>query len=279
MKWHPARNGSLSRRLAASALALTLLFVAREAPAWQAQARAVSDAPAATPFSSGERTEYDVKLGGLRVGSSSMEITGIQRIAGHDTYHAVMRLSGGIPFARVDDRFESWIDVDGLFSRRFKQNQREVNFRRNRTYDFDPERRTYRRSDNGEVGTIPTDRPLDDVSFLYYARTLPLRVGDTYTIPRYFKDDGNPVVIRVLRKDTVNMPAGRFETIVVQPVIKTDGLFGEGGRAEVHFTDDHRRILVHMSSRVPLIGSLSLHLRSYEPGTGTGPPTRGAPRP
>lgn len=279
MMWNPARIGPLSRRLAASALALTLLLAAREAPAWQAQVREMSDAPAVTPFSAGERTEYEVKLGALRVGSGSMEITGVQRVGGHDTYHAVMRLSGGIPFARVDDRFESWIDVDGLFSRRFKQNQHEVNFRRNRTYDFDPERRTYRRSDNGEVGTLPTNRPLDDVSFLYYVRTLPLRVGDRYEIPRYFKDDGNPVVIRVLRKDTVNMPAGRFQTIVVQPVIKTDGLFGEGGRAEVHFTDDDRRILVHMTSRVPVIGSLSLHLRSYEPGTGTGPPTRGAPRP
>lgn len=262
--WYPTLE--IAGRVAVPVLALSLLVAAREASARQVQAPVSDGAPAAAPFGPGETAEYEVKLAGIRVGSGSMSISGIEQVAGYDTYHAILRLSGGIPFARVDDRFESWIDVDGLFSRRFKQNQHEVRFRRNRTYEFDPERRTYRRTDTGEVGRLPTNRPLDDVSFLYFARTLPLRVGDTYTIPRYFKEDGNPVVIRVLRKETVTVPAGRFETIVVQPIIKTDGLFGEGGRAEVYFSDDDRRILVHMSSRVPVIGSLSLHLRSYEPG-------------
>lgn len=229
-------------------------------------ARAAYDRSAALPFGPGEHAEYEVKLGALRVGNGSMEITGLQNVRGHTTMHAVLQISGGIPLARVDDSFETWIDVDGLFSRRFKQDQKELSFRRNRTYEFYPESRTYRRLDNNEVGRIPTDRPLDDVSFLYYVRTLPLRVGDTYTIPRYFKKDGNPVVIRVLRRETVEVPAGRFETVVVQPVIRTDGLFGEGGRAEVFFTDDERRILVRMTSRVPVIGSLSLHLRSYRAG-------------
>jgi hypothetical protein len=91
-------------------------------------------------------------------------------------------------------------------------------------------------------------------------------VGDTYTIPRYFQADGNPVVIEVVRKQVVTVPAGRFQTIVVRPVIKTKGLFGEGGEAEVFFSDDERRIMVHMRSKVPLIGSLTLHLRSYRAG-------------
>ena len=90
-------------------------------------------------------------------------------------------------------------------------------------------------------GSLDTSEPLDDVAFLYYARTLPLEVGETYTINRYFREDGNPVVLRVLRKETIRMPAGTFNTIVVQPIIQTDGLFGEGGEAEVYFTDDARR--------------------------------------
>ena len=52
---------------------------------------------------------------------------------------------------------------------------------------------------------------------------------------------------------------------MVRPVIQTRGLFGEGGQAEVHFSDDERRILVMIRSRVPVVGSLSLHLRSYQP--------------
>lgn len=218
------------------------------------------------PFAAGERAEYQVKLGSVSVGSGTLEVVGMERVNGYNTYRTRLHVKGGIPLARVDTRFESWIDVQGLFSRRFEQDQNEIRFKRQRTYDFFPEARTFRRSDNGETGTIPTNRPLDDVSFLFYTRTLPLRVGDTYTIPRYFKEDGNPVVIRVLRKETIKVPAGTFATIVVQPVIQTDGLFGEGGEAQLYFTDDSRRMLVQLRSRVPVVGSLSLHLRSYTPG-------------
>jgi hypothetical protein len=219
------------------------------------------------PFGLGERATYAVRLGRLgTVGQGSMQILGVETVDRRPTYRTRMQIAGGIPLARVDDTFESWIDVNGLFSRRYHQDQKEVNFERVRKFDFFPERRAYRRTDTGETGTLPTDRPLDEVSFLYYARTLPLRVGETYTLNQYFREDGNPVVLRVLRKERVRVPAGTFETIVVQPVIRTRGLFGEGGQAEVFFSDDDRRVLVMLRSRVRLIGSLSLHLQEYQPG-------------
>jgi Protein of unknown function (DUF3108) len=228
-------------------------------------ASAQSAAPPRHPFGAGEKAEFQVRLGGVSVGSGSLEVVGLEMVGGQQTYHTRMRISGGLRVARVNDRYESWIDTDGLFSRRFVQDIHEVRYRRNRSYEFFPERRSYRR-ENGETGTLPTEEPLDDLSFIYYARTLPMEVGDEYTLNRYFKADGNPVVLRVLRKETINVPAGRFRTVVVQPVIKTDGLFGEGGRAEVYFSDDERRIPVMIKSRVPVVGSLTMLLRSYTPG-------------
>lgn len=218
------------------------------------------------PFGPGERATYQVKLGAVSVGEGSMRVIGREMVNGYPTYHTRLQIQGGIPLARVDDKFDSWIDVNGLFSRRFKQDQKEITFERKRTYDFFPERRTFRRVDTGQTGTLPTSEPLDDVSFLFFARTLPLNVGDTYVLPRYFKDEGNPVTLKVLRKETVKVPAGTFRTVVVRPIIQTDGLFGEGGEAEVHFTDDHRRIMVMMRSKVPVVGSLNLYLKDYKAG-------------
>jgi len=253
------------RWLGAPGLALLLLGGTPEASrAWQSSAG--PPRPAVVPFGTGERAEYQVKLGGVSVGSGSMEVVGLDTVRGHQTYHASLRVSGGLPLMRVDDRFDSWIDVEGLFSRRFKQNQRELSFRRNRTYEFFPEERRYERVNSDDRGQLPTNQPLDDVSFLYYARTLPLEVGDRYVLDRYFKADGNPVILEVLRKETVKVPAGTFNTVVVRPIIKTDGLFGEGGEADVYFTDDPRRLMVQMRSKVPLVGSLSLHMTSYKPG-------------
>lgn len=259
------------RTLAALAALLLAAGVAdAHAPAFLQQALAPAEPEPTTtrlPFRPGEHASYMVKLGAVRVGSGSMQVVGREMVHGEETYHTRFRLSGGVPLARVDDKFDSWIDTDGLFSRRFKQDQKEVRFERKRTYEFFPERREYRRLDNGETGSIPTDRPLDDISFLYYARTLPLKVGETYTLNRYFKESGNPVVIQVLRRDTVRVPAGTFPTIVVRPIIRTKGLFSQGGEAEVHLTDDARKIPVQIRTKVPLVGSLSMHLTEYRPGS------------
>lgn len=230
-----------------------------------------------------ERAEYQVKVGPLTAGTGVMELVGREVVDGHDTYHAVLRIEGGVGPARIDDRFEAWGDAAAwkdqrnVFSRRFVQDQRELGNRRQRTYELHPEKRQYRRVDTDETFAMPTDRPLDDVSVLYFARSLPLKVGDVYTIDRYFKADANPIVLRVLRRETITVPAGTFNTIVVRPTIKTSGLFGEGGEAELFFSDDQHHTLVQMRSKVRLIGSLSLHLRQYVPPSsgGMAPAARG----
>src|SRR5687768_14710153 len=94
------------------------------APVADAQTRA-----RAVPWASGELASYQVRLGGVGVGRGTLEVVGTEVIRGENTYHTRMTLDGGVPLARVHDRFESWIDTDGLFSRRFHQNQREARFR------------------------------------------------------------------------------------------------------------------------------------------------------
>jgi hypothetical protein len=218
-----------------------------------------------------ERAEYEVKVGPFGAGVGVMEVVGREPSDGHDTYHAVLRIEGGVGPASVNDRFESWIDAAAwndkrnVISRRFVQDQRELGKVRQRTYELSPERKQYRRVDTDETLPLTTGLPLDDVSVLYFARSLPLKVGDVYTIDRYFKADANPIVLRVVRRETVTVPAGTFETVVVRPTIKTSGLFGEGGEAELYFSDDQHHTLIRMSSKVPIIGSLSLHLRRVDP--------------
>jgi hypothetical protein len=109
--------------------------------------------------------------------------------------------------------------------------------------------------------------PLDDGSFLYFVRTVPLEVGKTYRFERYFKPERNPVTIHVLRRERVKVPAGEFDAVVVRPSIKTKGIFSEGGRAEVWLSDDDRRVVLQVKSRLSF-GSLNLYLRSMKPGSG-----------
>ena len=90
--------------------------------------------------------------------------------------------------------------------------------------------------------------PLDDGSFLYFLRTIPLDVGETYSFERYFRPDRNPVTIKVLRRERIRVPAGEFDAIVIQPVIKSRGIFSENGHAEVWLSDDENHIMLQMKS-------------------------------
>jgi hypothetical protein len=232
-----------------------------------AGAASISLSQTSVPFAPGEKLQYEVKLGALgTVGKGSMEVLGIEPQQGHPTYHLRMAIKGGVLFAKVDDRLESWMDTQTLATRRIDHRQKEVNFKRNRTIDLYPEQRRWQQVQGNASGELATDLPLDEVAFLYYVRTLDLEVGKTYTFDRYYKASGNPVVLKVLRVETVTVPAGRFETIVVQPTFRTDGLFGQGGEAELYFSADDRRLLVKMRSKVPVVGSLRLELASYTPG-------------
>lgn len=230
---------------------------------------------AQTPFGPGEHLVYHVKVGIFGVGDGHMSVHAVDTVRGNPTYRAVMGIEGSLMGLGVDDEYTTWFDLYTLQSWRYIRNVHQVNYTSFRHFEFYPEKGTWEREDNDEFGPLGSRIPLDDISFVYYIRTLPLKVGETYTLDRYFKDDGNPVVIKVVRKDRRETEAGTFNTIVVKPLIKTDGLFGEGGDAELHFTDDDRRLLVYMRSNIPKFpGSLTLHLRSIQEGVPLHPESR-----
>ena len=252
----------------------TGLTTAPPAPAPQAAAAPASNQ---RPFSVGERADYDVKFGILHVGGGSMEVADVQSLRGKDVWHTIFRFKGGTIFYHVNDVFESWFDKDSLSSLRFAQHLEEGGKVRNRDYVIYPDRAVFQLNDKPEQPSV--SNPLDDGSFLFFVRTLPLKVGETYTFDRYFNPKSNPVTIKVLRRERISVPAGKFDAIVVQPIIKTGGIFSDRGEAQVWFSDDSARIVLQMKSKLSF-GSLDLYLKKYRPGLGAAASVpAGAPQP
>jgi hypothetical protein len=253
--------------------ALVLALVTSAVSAGQARSQGVETILASlptvqprmvVPFDTGEKLTYDVRFGGIKVGTGRMEVVGTQDVRGREAWHTRFTVKGGIPFYKVNDRIESWIDTRTFESLQFLQDLQEGRRDKERFYEIYPDKATY--SEKGEVEHSPSvSDPLDDAAFMYFVRTIPLEVGQTYDFNRYFRPDRNPVQIRVLRKETVKVPAGSYRTIVIQPVIKSKGIFSEKGHAEMWLTDDSRRLLVQMKTDLS-IGSLNLYLRGYVPG-------------
>lgn len=248
----------------------TAILLLTTASGVEAQTRApsasASDAVATVPFGPGEKLTYRITYGILgKRGNASTEIVAVEDIRGNPAYHLSFRMKGGALGFSMDDHQESWLDVEKLYSHRFRQDLNQTTYERLRTLDFYPSERLWRRVEKVDSGDLASDLPLDDVSFLYWARTLPFEVGKSYEFRRYYKEDGNPVIVKVLRRERVTVPAGTFDTIVVQPLIRTSGLFSDGGRAEVYFTDDARRLIVLLKTRMS-IGTLQMQLEQYTPG-------------
>lgn len=217
-------------------------------------------AQARVPWAAGERASYEVRFGNLRVGQGSMEVVKLDTVRGRPAYHTSFRVRGGVPLYRVNSVMDSWIDTRTLSSLRHIQDFEQGGSDRERQWEIFPERATYRHADEPEQPSV--SQPLDDGSFLFFIRTVPLVTGQTYTFNRYFRPDRNPVTVRVLRRERVTVPAGTFNAVVVQPIIRTRGIFGEDGQAEIWFSDDERRIMLQMRSRLKF-GSLNLFMTDY----------------
>ena len=233
--------------------------------------------PGAMPlaFGPGERLVYKVKIGWFNAGEGELTLLGVDSIRGHTAYRAYMHVQGSFMGLGVNDKYHSWFDVGTMQSWRFIRDIHDPGYSSYRHYEMVPARRAWEREDNDEFGTLGSLLPLDDIAFIYFLRDLPLVPGETYTVDRYFKEDGNPIEVEVLRADERETEGVRYQTVVVRPRVKTNGLFSEDGGAEIHFTNDEFHYPVYMKFDLPILpGSLTLHLRSIEEGLPLNPEAR-----
>jgi len=256
----------LVKYIAVASLILAVLPVAH-VDAQAVQLAAVSPVAAVggrapVPYKVGEELTYRATFGVLPAGTARMRVEGVETVRGRPAYHVVFTLDGGVPFFRVHDRYDSWIDVQTLSSLRHVQQISEGRYKRNTTYEIYPERGTYEQGDSTHRSV---SQPLDDGSFIYAVRTAGIRVGETRSDDRYFRPDRNPVVLTGLRQESVQVGAGNYSATVVRPTIKANGIFSEHGEAQVWFSDDAHRYPVLLKSRFAKF-SLTLELKSVVAG-------------
>jgi len=220
-------------------------------------------------FPVGETLSYDARWGFITIGQAAMRVAGQDTIRGIPTLHLEFLVQGGTYMFRLNNRMDSWIGLDDFASRRFIQDYDEMGRKRYNAYEIYPDSGFYRQA--GIDSAIATSaNPLDDLAFFYFARMVPLEVGRRYEFDRYFRPDRNPVVLEVLSRDTIDVPAGRFPTVVIQPTIKGRGVLAEASEPRMWLSDDNRRIMVQLKTKFPF-GVITFRLRSVEH---RGPPKR-----
>ena len=217
-------------------------------------------------FGVGERLEFSVKYGKLPAGSAVLEIPAIIEHEGYDCYEIIsIAHSNDVVsvFYRVRDTVKTVVDVDGVFPRKFWKKLQEGTYKTEKTTVFD-QKNHYAITDSD---TIPTYTFVQDAfSSLYYARTQNLIPGQDIYIDNHTGKKNFPLKLMVLKREKVKVPAGEFKCIVVEPVMRAEGIFKAKGRIRVWLTDDRYKIPVLMKTEVFFLGSISAQLKSFTPG-------------
>jgi hypothetical protein len=208
----------------------------------------------------GEKLSYSAKLGMLNLGSGSLEVASLDTVRGVESYRLRFRLRGRNAFYSLDDVLESWVGTSDLVSRRFLQDFVENDKSTKRLYEIYPDSGFFRQQGRDTTFATPAE-PLDDAGFFYFVRVTPLEVGKTYRYDRYFRKDKNPVTIKVLKRERLELPDGsNVACLVLHPVIDTKGLFSKRSDTRIWLTDDERRIPVQVRTKFPF-GTVTLRLK------------------
>lgn len=209
-----------------------------------------------------ERLEFEISYAGIPAGRAVQEVTQV----GNEIHIVSTAKSADWInlFFPVDDRIESilisgvpplYIGVPRLYRERIREGwtrfQKDAVFDRQKlevtTKDF---------LKKSETTQKISKRTYDTLSSFFYFRSVPLQVGTSYFIDIFDCKKLWNTEVQVLRREEIETPLGRFKTVVIKPLLKSEGIFARTGEMFIWLTDDERRIPVLMKSKVK-IGSIT----------------------
>jgi hypothetical protein len=217
-------------------------------------------------FREGEKLTFDVKYGFVTAGIAEMAIPKIKKLAGRDVYHVTFRVNtvpAFDPFFIVRDRYETFIDVEGIFPWRFEQHIREGNYTKDFSAFFDQR--------NGSAkttgGTFEIPKYVNDImSAFYITRTFDfsgMKKGDRFNLENFYNDKVYPLDVVYHGKERITVDAGTFDCIIVEPLVKEGGLFKNEGNIIIWLSDDELKVPIKVKTKV-IIGSIDSELTAYE---------------
>lgn len=217
----------------------------------------------ALSFTIPEILNYDLTWTGIKAGEASLEI----RDEGNEMkIISTARSAKWVSvFYTVDDMVETKLSkekpsIGQPVNYRIKLH--EGRNRKNKEVIFDYRNLKALSIDHLDKERAETEIParvFDSLSSFYYVRTLNLEVGKSVYVTVFDNKKIWDIEVQVLRKERVEVPAGQFKTIVVKPLMKSEGIFYRKGDIFIWLTDDDKRTPVMLKTKVK-IGSITARL-------------------
>ncbi|HEX6058168.1 MAG TPA: DUF3108 domain-containing protein [Gemmatimonadaceae bacterium] len=217
------------------------------------------------PFAIGERLEYRVRVAGLgTIGRGTMWIEGPAEVRGHDAWVLRFDMKAGRGPFKAEDRTTSWIDPERMASLRYTKTERHPLSRSSESVEMFPETGRWAEA-GGDEGTSTSDAPLDELSFMYFLRTIPIDADTTLRFDRHFDTARNPTLVRVVGRERVTTEAGEYATVVLEMRVRDPRRYRGEGVIRIHLSDDDARVPVRIESRMPVVGTAVMSLSGRSP--------------
>lgn len=228
-----------------------------------AQLPSVTMPPVRPPFPIGEALEYRVHVAvGGNVGQGQMRVEGPVVEQGVSTWKLVFELEAGRGPIRAVDRTSSWLDPLRFASLRYEKTERHPLSRSEERVVMDLVAGTWR---DGEDAPKPlgSPLPLDELSFIYFLRTLPLEKDTTFSFERHFDASRNPTVVHIRGEEVVETSVGIFRTRIVEMEVKDPKRYRGTGTVRINIAVSDCHVPVRIRSSMPLLGATTLTLTGW----------------
>lgn len=216
------------------------------------------------PFPIGEALDYSVHVSvGGTVGSGQMRVEGPVAERDVTTWRLVFDMQAGRGPIRAVDRTVSWLDPRRFRITRFEKTERHPLSRSEEKVAIQQAQGTWRDEIADASHPLGSTAPLDELSFIYFLRTLPLDRDTTFEVSRHFDPARNPTVIRILGEELVETPVGIFRTRIVEMDVKDPKRFRGAGTVRINIDTADCHVPVRIVSRMPLLGTTTLLLKGW----------------
>ena len=219
-------------------------------------------------FKPGEKLRYRLHYGVVDAGEATLEVKSTTKtVKGRELLHMVGRgksLGSFDWFFKVRDRYETYMDKQGVFPWLFIRRVDEGGFKIKQDYVFRQDQNKVKNEAGKFYKTPPNIH--DMLSSFYYARTLNLKgakVGKEFTMNMFIDNEIHPFKIKYLGDETIKTRKGKFKCHKIRPVVMQGRVWENEEDLTMWVSADANKVPVQIKTKI-LVGSIKATLVGWE---------------
>ncbi|MEA1965240.1 MAG: DUF3108 domain-containing protein [Candidatus Aerophobetes bacterium] len=211
----------------------------------------------------GEKLTYRVTLGGFHVGKGLLQIKQITQIKGEPVYHFISRTKSSefiSLFYPLDDKMESFADIETLYPHQLIIHYREGYLRKNKiVVDINLKKGTALTEEKeGEKRKWKKEFSLplfDTVSLIYWLRLQNLEVGEVFSLSLIEGSKVRKIKVKVIKEEEISISNKRYPALLCSEIDSNN----KAKKTGIWFSTTNEHIPLKLQIKISL-GTLTLYL-------------------